>query len=66
MKDYDGHEVSMKVVGEGPACGFNSTYLKAFAALSGTISVQGNAPSDAFLIQSEDPKLTQVIMPMSI
>ena len=66
MKDYDGHEVSMKVVGEGPACGFNSTYLKAFAALSGTISVQGNAPSDTFLIQSEDPKLTQVIMPMRI
>lgn len=66
MNDRDGHEVSMKVVGEGPACGFNATYLKAFAAMSGTISLQGNAPGDAFLIQSDDPKLTQVIMPMRV
>ena len=66
VTNADGMTATMPVSGRGEAVGFNIEYLKIFAALSGTIKVSGSGASDPFRILSEDPGLTQVIMPMRV
>ncbi|MGX9855809.1 DNA polymerase III subunit beta [Limimaricola variabilis] len=58
--------ISMPIQGTGPAMGCNLNYLLGFAQRAGTIRIEGNSPNDPFHILTDDPRLTQILMPMRV
>lgn len=58
--------ISMPIQGTGPAMGCNLNYLLGFAQRAGTIRIEGTGPNDPFYILTDDPRLTQVLMPMRV
>ncbi|MBL4929365.1 DNA polymerase III subunit beta [Fuscibacter oryzae] len=66
IRDPEGTVVSMPCVGKGKPFGLNLRYLKDFARSSGTVRITGSTDKDPFRVLSEDPALTQVIMPMRV
>lgn len=62
----EGVTVTMPITGKGGRVSFNLGYLKTFADLSGTIRCSGSGSMEAFTVLSEDPNLTQVLMPMRV
>ncbi len=57
---------SAPCVGEGKKFGMNARYLRQFADAAGTIRLVGASPNDPFLVHTEDPALTQVLMPARV
>lgn len=63
----DGITISMPVQADGDqAVGFNLAYLRAFTARAGTIRLESKSSGDPALILTDDPNLTQVLMPMRV
>lgn len=62
----DGIEASMPIQGTGPTFGLNLDYLMNFARGSEVVRIEGKGPSDPMRVLTEDPNLTQVLMPMRV
>jgi DNA polymerase-3 subunit beta len=58
--------VRMPVQGRGPAFGVNIKYLRDFTRRAKTIRLEGDKPGDPLRVLTEDPRLTQVVMPMRV
>lgn len=59
-------EVSMPLQGRGHSVGFNLGYLRLFARRASTIRIMGQDKGAPHLVLTEDPDLTQVLMPMRV
>jgi DNA polymerase-3 subunit beta len=63
----DGITITMPVQAKGDqAIGFNRAYLRGFTARAGTIRLESKGSGDPALILTDDPNLTQVLMPMRV
>jgi DNA polymerase-3 subunit beta len=62
----DGVEASMPIQGTGPTFGLNIEYLQSFARGASVVRIEGKRPSDPMHILTEDPNLTQILMPMRV
>ncbi|NBE05962.1 DNA polymerase III subunit beta [Paragemmobacter ruber] len=62
-----GPTISMPVQAKGDqTIGFNLDYLRGFTARAGTIRLESKSSGDPALILTDDPNLTQVLMPMRV
>ncbi|WP_420023726.1 DNA polymerase III subunit beta [Cereibacter azotoformans] len=64
MSAFGEVKVTMPVQGKGGKVGFNLRYLLAFATRAGVIKLEGDGELNAYLVSTDDPALTQVIMSM--
>lgn len=66
MSDMEGNSASVPCAGRGAPFGMNRRYVMDFVAPYGSARIDGENPGEPFFVVTEDPRLTQVIMPMRV